>query len=240
MKIAAIGDIHGKNLWKIFESVKNQYDKIIFMGDYVDDFNLSDNIIIKNLNEIIDFKKENIEKVVLLLGNHDNQYLFEKFPKTRCSGYRPSINVLLNNIFTSNKNLFQFSYQYNDLLFTHGGLITEFYNNLTKQIEKEENQNYSEYLNFIGKNKISMLFDVSNYRGGSDEHSGIFWADWIEMINQKNILPVNQVIGHSARHGGKFKKINKKFIVNIDILDHKKVYFEFLYNNKWEYKKIKI
>ena len=32
----------------IFESVKNQYDKIIFMGDYVDDFNLSDNIIIKN------------------------------------------------------------------------------------------------------------------------------------------------------------------------------------------------
>jgi predicted phosphodiesterase len=50
MKIASIGDIHGRNYWKIFKSVKDQYDKIIFIGDYVDSFNIDDNLIIKNLH----------------------------------------------------------------------------------------------------------------------------------------------------------------------------------------------
>jgi predicted phosphodiesterase len=240
MRIAAIGDIHGRNYWKIFESVKDQYDKIIFIGDYVDSFNIDDNLIIKNLNEIIEFKKQNLKKVELLLGNHDNQYLFDSL-QTRCSGFRQSISSLLSTIFKSNEKLFTCSYQYQDLLFTHGGLINKFYLNLIQRVEKGEEQRYSDYLNFIGKNKISLLLDVSLFRGGKDKYSGIFWADWIEMITQDFHLPINQVIGHSARYGGEHKKINDDhFIIDIDILDKEKVYFEFIQNDKWEFKKIKI
>jgi predicted phosphodiesterase len=240
MRIAAIGDIHGKNYWKIFESIKDQYDKIIFIGDYVDSFDISDNLMIKNLNEIIEFKKQNLEKVELLLGNHDNQYLFDSLP-TKCSGFRQSISVLLSTIFKSNENLFTCAYQYQDLLFTHGGLINKFYHDLIDQIEKIEEQSYSDYLNFIGKNKMSLLLDVSLFRGGKDKYSGIFWADWIEMINQEFHLPLSQVIGHSAMYGGQYKKTNNNhFIIDIDILDTEKAYFEFIYNDICEFKKIKI
>ena len=38
MKIAIIGDLHGKNCWKkLLKDKIDSFDKIIFMGDYSDD-----------------------------------------------------------------------------------------------------------------------------------------------------------------------------------------------------------
>ena len=36
MKIISIGDLHGKDVWKQIDPAN--YDKIIFVGDYTDDF----------------------------------------------------------------------------------------------------------------------------------------------------------------------------------------------------------
>ena len=74
MKTITIGDIHGRSDWQEIDPAN--YDKIIFVGDYVDSFTVSDIDIITNLLNIIQFKKDNMNKVVLLLGNHDLQYLF--------------------------------------------------------------------------------------------------------------------------------------------------------------------
>lgn len=59
MKILTIGDIHGYPTvfkhWKIEDF--QDFDYIIFVGDYVDDFILSDSEIYENLVKIINLKK---------------------------------------------------------------------------------------------------------------------------------------------------------------------------------------
>ena len=73
MRYITIGDIHGRDDWQAI-NIRN-YDKIIFIGDYVDSFEKSDFAILENLKKIISLKKRHPDKVVLLLGNHDVQYL---------------------------------------------------------------------------------------------------------------------------------------------------------------------
>lgn len=120
--IASLGDIHGRDRWMFHThgspyefqswriSVENgapgndefwkdlpymKYDKIIFVGDYTDSFNLSNPTILKNLQDIIFFKKVMPNKVVLLLGNHDIQYLVKN---EICSGYRSDMSIDLQEL----------------------------------------------------------------------------------------------------------------------------------------------
>lgn len=72
-----IPDIHGRSFWK--HAVEgHETEKIIFLGDYVDPY--ADEGIdywagILSLRDVILFKKEHPENVVLLLGNHDLSYI---------------------------------------------------------------------------------------------------------------------------------------------------------------------
>ena len=76
MKILVIPDLHGNDIWeKIVEQEINNVDKIIFLGDYVDSYHLSDDKILLNLRNVITFKIRNKDKVELLLGNHVYLYL---------------------------------------------------------------------------------------------------------------------------------------------------------------------
>ena len=73
MKICTIGDTHGRVIWKEFADIKflltadensagkgdfvPKFFKYVFVGDYVDSFDLSNDVINENLLEIIRFKK---------------------------------------------------------------------------------------------------------------------------------------------------------------------------------------
>lgn len=68
-----IGDIHGRTNWKelVDEDCIN-----IFVGDYFDPYTWIPFVELKcNFQEIIDFKQKHPDKVVLLYGNHDYEYL---------------------------------------------------------------------------------------------------------------------------------------------------------------------
>ena len=73
MRIVLIGDIHGRTNWKEIIFKEEKADKFIFFGDYFDpyDKNLTVNDVINNFNEILQFKIENPNKVILLIGNHE-------------------------------------------------------------------------------------------------------------------------------------------------------------------------
>lgn len=65
-----IGDIHGRTIWKDIIEKENP-DKIIFLGDYVSTHeNISAAEQINNLNEILSYKEDSSDKVILLRGNH--------------------------------------------------------------------------------------------------------------------------------------------------------------------------
>lgn len=75
MKILVLPDMHGRQFWrKPCENVE-MYDKIIFLGDYLDPYdfeNVSVENAIDNFKEIIELKEKHTSKTVLLLGNHKN------------------------------------------------------------------------------------------------------------------------------------------------------------------------
>jgi len=129
-KILVIGDTHGRNEWKGFCKTPENYDKIIFLGDYVDSFHYSDEHIIKHLEDLITFKKKFKTKAELLYGNHDFQYFINMPFRYSCSGYRMSCANKLHEIFKQNKALFKAAYQTGDTLFTHAGLTHGFWNTL--------------------------------------------------------------------------------------------------------------
>lgn len=209
MKILIIGDIHGTNMWQNIEPFL--YDKIIFLGDYVDSFDVADSEMIYNLKNIIDFKKENSEKVVLLIGNHDNQYMLKYDNKIltnnkisiMCSGFRSQIYPQLYELFNENKTLFQATYQIHNYLFSHAGLSEQSYNSLFKMeyenlIKDNKKMTLSSYLNKLYDNRDYRLFNISFYRGGESQIGGIFWADMRETSGKYNVLNnYHQVVGHT-------------------------------------------
>ena len=65
-----IGDIHGRTIWKDIIEKENP-DKVIFLGDYVSTHeDISSTQQINNLEEILAYKEDNPDKVILLRGNH--------------------------------------------------------------------------------------------------------------------------------------------------------------------------
>ena len=70
MKTLVLGDIHGKTVWKDIIDSENP-DKIIFLGDYVSTHDkISSSQQIDNLENILSYKEDNLDKVILLRGNH--------------------------------------------------------------------------------------------------------------------------------------------------------------------------
>lgn len=177
-KILVIGDVHGRRDWKYsVDKLRGQYDKIVFLGDYVDSFFIPDGEIINNLEEIIKFKSENIENTTLLWGNHETQLDYINGCPFNCSGFRRSYAPALKSIFKYNEHLFCAAKIIDDKLFTHAGITQKWAadNNLTKE-------NAERKINNMFLRRDSALWSISQYRGGYDYTGSPFWADWEELI----------------------------------------------------------
>lgn len=71
-KVLVLGDIHGRTIWK--DIIEEEHpDFVIFLGDYVSTHdNISSEQQISNLEDIISYKKDHLDSVILLRGNHEN------------------------------------------------------------------------------------------------------------------------------------------------------------------------
>jgi hypothetical protein len=205
MKTLTIGDIHGRDSWKSFTQDLDSYDKIIFIGDYVDSFTVSNVLMLHNLVEIIELKKQNPDKVVLLLGNHDIQYIV---PNQSCSGYRPEMQYDLQDLFRKNLDLFQMAYQYENTLWTHAGVSEGWLKQLERllanptfkysDIVAERNpETLADKINLAWELKLSVLYYVDTYSGGTNAWAGPLWVRPIILNNWP--IKMNQVVGHTPQ-----------------------------------------
>lgn len=196
MRIGAIGDLHGRDYWKEFV-LNNKIDKWIFLGDYTDSFYESNDKILSNLLDIIQFKKDFPDKVVLLLGNHDLAYMYIDDQRMRCSGFRPEIMFHLNDIFTNNKDLFVNAYQIGDVIFTHAGIQHNWFINRFKGDEFQVDYTIAEQLNNpLDRKQDDALYQVGALRGGlRHDVGGPFWCDMHEL--RKPLEGFTQVVGHN-------------------------------------------
>ncbi|HEY8781210.1 MAG TPA: metallophosphoesterase [Mucilaginibacter sp.] len=218
MKHIIIGDLHGKDCWK--EINISAYDKVVFLGDYVDHWNLPDLKISQNLEEIIKLKSKHPKKIELLLGNHDVQYLH--YPHFRCSGFRPSMQRSLTWLFDSNKDLFKIAYQKGDHLFTHAGVTNAWYAEFLElpvlQQIRDEHDTIADLLNKTEQTAgRSLLHRVGSIRGGYG-YGGPTWADRKEMIADM-LDGYHQVVGHTVIPRVEVVRFSGKSVTFIDVLD---------------------
>lgn len=206
-KILTIGDIHGKDIWK--RLVTEDCDKIIFIGDYVDAFDKTDEEIVNNLLDIIEFKKRWHSEVVLLIGNHELNY-FPKFGHQHygSSGYRPLIADKLRDIYSSYKPFFQYAYQLEDetrkYLWTHAGVTNSWYNRIFspelnhQNILTEDKLTVADELNMMFAEKLECMTQVGWERGGYHKQGSPLWADIREFTERG--IPLRgyyQIVGHN-------------------------------------------
>lgn len=193
MKTVSIGDTHGIAVADQIRKIINSHDKFIFLGDYVDSYDVDNSSMLKNLLDIIDLKKCYPDKVVLLWGNHDIHYfLGEKF---YCSGYRPEMRIELNGIFSTNECLFQLAFQEKDWIWTHAGISELWFRKRLKTMLNGE-MPLSEILNQAFTLRYPPLFDVGYSRGGTYISGGPLWCD-IDELRDGPLNGYNQVAGHN-------------------------------------------
>ncbi|QNL49633.1 metallophosphoesterase [Olivibacter sp. SDN3] len=199
MRILAVGDLHGRPFWRNIDF--NNYEKIVFIGDYVDGYVYRDEEVYDNLTQLIEAKIKYPEKIVLLLGNHDIQYMH--YPNYRCSGFRMSMQKQLTAIFDQYKNLFQIAFQLKQYLFTHAGVSSKWYDDLLKYVDVQcptfrfdQFETLAEALNALDQTLArDMLHQISVYRGGTANHGGVTWADKIEL--EHPLQGYFQLVGHT-------------------------------------------
>lgn len=79
-KVLIIPDVHGRPFWRKAKEKINSVDKVVFLGDYLDPYGyegITRENAIEEFKEIIQFKVDNPDKVILLLGNHDCAYCYD-------------------------------------------------------------------------------------------------------------------------------------------------------------------
>ena len=201
-----IGDIHGRQFWKkAVEENIDKVDKIIFLGDYLDPYpweGITRKDAIRNFQEIIDFKSENKDKVILLVGNHDLAYIDKKNYIVR-SRYDSSNAYHIEEMFRSHRSFFQLAHEEligdKRYLFTHAGLRKGWYDAHEKLIGELTVNGLNHLLDI--PEGIRTLCDVSWIRGGYSDFASIVWNDVRECYNAINDdLPWDrQVFGHTQQ-----------------------------------------
>lgn len=215
MKILVIADLHGLNVWEKFVN-KDNFDRIIFLWDYVDSFDVPDSDIFENLRNIIQFKKDNPEKVVLLLWNHDIQYIWEW---NWCSWYRPSMATWLKILFEENLDLFKVFHEEQWYLFSHAWIDSrwEKYNmNIIDEYFCDGFYSYEQLNMLLETHNRKILFQCSSSRWWFDKYSWPLWADKGDTTEHWIISWYKQVVWHTKVPS----KVMLPHIIYCDCLEH--------------------
>lgn len=181
MKTVVIPDTHGKVevIEKALMLVPTY--KVIFMGDYLDDFTRTVEDQVKGLKLVLGAMQEYPDYVVGLLGNHELSYMN---PAMVCSGYKHKTKMLVQHLPMQMLPIFEWD---NGFLLTHAGIT----NTLPSL---KEFKNIEDYLY---SNKFDEdVFRIGRGRGGQASEGGPLWCDWFREFEP--IPGVKQIVGHSG------------------------------------------
>ena len=226
-RILVIPDVHGRIFWR--EPVKkyiDTVDKVVFLGDYLDPYKgeegLADDIY-ENLMDIIILKLGNMDKVVLLKGNHDQHYASERFEELAGGTRMDHLNWnKYHQTFNDNKDLFQIAHLelVNGVpyVFSHAGLTLYWLKKVNENVWDLFDNHISvadpdiiERINLLDDDARGqdMLAVIGRYRTLIGEKTGsVLWADIEEHAiphapRSYGLDKIFQVFGHT--------KLNKDY-----------------------------
>lgn len=234
-RVLVLGDIHGRTIWKDIIEDENP-DKIIFLGDYVSTHeDISSKQQIDNLENILAYKENNLDNVILLRGNHCVQHL--GYYWAECSNLDYEVfNYMSNEDFKKRfLNLTQWIYVDKELrtIFSHAGISARWLQDVEKYIVRTRGAQYDdgnqevllELINTIEPNEIFGFTPDSpfDYYGNSATQP----LTWIRPLAlcRCNISGWDQIVGHTpVKDITNIKKAakNKQNIWLCDALDMSK------------------
>lgn len=226
--ILVIPDVHGRLFWKSpVKRYLQQAERIVFLGDYLDPYNdegteYSPEDIVHNLQEIIDLKEKNMQKVVLLKGNHDQHYASEWF-RDIAGGTRMDLQnwTKYHDFFCEYKDLFQIVHREDvggrPYVFSHAGITQYWLHRVNTQVWHLPDEQLSladrdilSRINLldedgIGQDMLGVVGSTRSWMG--EETGGVLWADVDEhsmavSSSTYALDKVFQVFGHSRLYGG--------------------------------------
>jgi hypothetical protein len=218
--ILIVPDIHGRNFWKPALDYKGM---VIFLGDYTDPYpqdGFTQDNACQGLLKIVDFKQQNPDRVILLVGNHELHYYNMRYAAGRFDyDYFDAYNKILTGEETA--GLFQLCKQIDNCLFIHAGLTKGWYDAHFNELSKLGNT-LEEQLNRLFVSNMSAFDEASAaYRGGFHSSGSPLWADVYELLDEPEHVDnsIIQIIGHTQLKG------NEPFIKdNVRLLDNRQLY----------------
>lgn len=216
-KIVYIGDIHGLNVWQ--EIVKNDPDAdvFVFIGDYFDSFNIGGIEQLRNVQEIVEFKKlielDPNKKVYLLIGNHDIHYWPGVIDRGGTSGFQPTMMFQFEQFFRENESMFQIAVSLNGRLCTHAGVSSEFlkdvgYWTYDNHIDESQVADFLNELFHHKPNEFTFVAYADRHMGyvdgtGNNEEQSPIWIrpKSLQRVNKKTGLHKMyiQIVGHTLQ-----------------------------------------
>lgn len=219
-----IPDVHGRSFWKdAVAQHMNTDTPVIFLGDYMDpypDEKIRFDQAYENFKDIIRFKKDNPDRVVLLIGNHDLHYITNS-DACRSSRYDYLHSFEICELFCQNIGLFKLMHMLDTesgkkFVFSHAGITRNWLDRYSKFLGINRGNDPSElytekFSDLAGSLKINELFAdektrpdvitalsaISYRRGGYDEFGSMVWEDIFAFIMQKIGDDAVQIIGHT-------------------------------------------
>lgn len=184
MKLLIIPDIHGRDFWMEPCSHIDEFDKVIFLGDYHDPylFQVSQDKSRHRLrDQMVPFVTEHKDKVVCLMGNHDGNYIIGEMADRMDIFHRVEIRNLLKQMDL------KLAYMVDGYLFTHSGVLPAWldYNKLT--LEDVLNNNVP----------VDALTQVSPRRRGTSPCGSCIWGDVREYDMNQKLENTYQIFGHT-------------------------------------------
>lgn len=219
--ILIIPDVHGRTFWK--NAVRgHETHPIVFLGDYLDPYHdpfglyepqddFRPEAVIENFKEILELKRSAPERVTLLLGNHDCEYLYGRnVCDCRCdyANYE-----LIRKLFRENKDLFQLAAETcrggKHFVFVHAGFSRGWMDRYVKgwtaeNMVRELNRLNDEALDAPTPEETSFAEALSltdRLRGGDAEYASPVWIDALSLHEGPQISEVIQIVGHTAIRG---------------------------------------
>lgn len=199
-KIIAIGDIHGRDIWEQIPDVFDQENIVVFVGDYFDTRDgISPEKQLRNFQSIVAFKKNNLDRVHLLIGNHDFHYMNGR-GRDRYSGFQEYAFIEIHEALekANNEGLLEICYRHDKILFTHAGITETWAKNWNVSVDAPD----------IEKSMWGLFNfkpEAFRFQIGAIDPSGddvIQSPIWVrpDSLQEDNLKGYSQVVGHTMQN----------------------------------------
>lgn len=199
MKILVVADSHGSPAPLAIAKEKfNEFEKIVFLGDFFDHGDEDYETQKENFLDVMKLKNQNNGKVVVLLGNHDANYLLDEMYKWQEEHAGEIQKLILDEM--ENIDIF---FKEGSWLFTHAGVSEIWFKRIINNetgalISREECNRAFQHMNrkFHSGDFSCIKFCGTDPSGDEVTQNPL----WIRPDSLK-FFPLpgwNQVVGHSA------------------------------------------